>query len=93
LKQREPFKRINIPELKRKQKQQTLLAHLEELIHKQAEELAQELVNSGYDSDEFTLEIRNDIDSEKLTATIYVVQVGRVLEYDLKGVEEDDTIE
>jgi hypothetical protein len=85
LKQKEPFKRINVAELKRNKELDALIANLDNQIHEETEKLAQELVDSGYNVDDFELAIDTELKGNKYVVTIKVVQVGKYIEYDLGG--------
>jgi hypothetical protein len=85
LKQKEPFKRINVADIKRNKEIDALIANLNEQVQKEAEQLAQELVEAGYNVDDFELGIDSKVDDGKYKVTISVVQVGKYIEYDLGG--------
>jgi len=90
MEQREGFKRVTVEDIKaqKEQKKQESVVdramnYLDELIDKEVEKFAQELVNEGYDIDSFEIIVQDDWTNGKLVAHLKVVQEGKTLEFNL----------
>jgi len=90
MEQREGFKRVTVEDIKaqKERKEQELIvdeamSHLDELINKEVEKFAQELVNEGYDIDSFEIIVQDEWTSGKLVAHLKVIQEGKILEFNL----------
>lgn len=91
MKQRDGFKRVTIDEMKAKRRQQELqnavneaISNLNETIEEEAEKLAQELVDSGYDVDDFEIDVDVEVSEGKLIVHFKVVQEAKQLVLDVK---------
>lgn len=85
------FTRITVDQMKERQEQlklQKMIEHtmseLELLIEEEAEKLAQELVDSGMEVDSFEIATDQQYEEGKIVVTLYVVQEGKTLQFDLK---------
>lgn len=94
MREKEVFKRLSIDEMKKAKEQKELqekyeqfVTEYEQQIELEAEKLAQELSDQGYDVDNFEIQISQGYDSEnnKVIVQLKVVQVARELEFDLGG--------
>ena len=90
MEQREGFKRVTVEDIKaqKEQKEQESVVdramnYLDELINKEVEKFAQELVNEGYDVDSFEIIVEDEWTNGKLIAHLKVVQEGKTLEFNL----------
>jgi translation initiation factor IF-2 len=86
------FTRITVDQMREKQEQLRLekmiehtMTELEVLIEEEAEKLAQELVDSGMDVDSFEIATDQRYEDGKIVVTLYVVQEGKTLQFDLKA--------
>jgi len=91
MKQKDGFKRVTIDEMKAKRQQQELqnavneaISNLNETIEEEAEKLAQELVDSGYDVDDFEIDVDVEVSEGKLIVHFKVVQEAKQLVFDVK---------
>lgn len=85
MKQKESFKRFDIEELKRKKLLDNIIDSIGEKVLTQAEELAQELVDQGYDPDEFEFDTRHSLSDDGIyRVEYYLVRLVKVSEYDVK---------
>lgn len=91
MKQRDGFKRVTIDEMKAKRRQQEFqnavneaISNLNETIEEEAEKLAQELVDSGYDVDDFEIDVDVEVSEGKLIVHFKVVQEAKQLVLDVK---------
>jgi hypothetical protein len=92
LEQKKPFQRLSIDHMKAMQEQtqiQKLIEEatrkLDEQINEKAEELAQKLVDIGYDVDSFHIAVETRIENSVLIANLLIVQLGETHEFTLGG--------
>lgn len=57
------------------------MSTLDERIAEEAEKLAQELVDSGYDVDEFEIDVETEVMEDKIKVHLKVVQLAKSLEF------------
>lgn len=88
MKQKDGFKRVTIEEMKAQKAEQELqktvnqlMSTLDEHITEEAEKLAQELVDSGYDVDSFEIVVEEEILDGKVLVHLKVVQLAKTLEF------------
>lgn len=91
MKQKDGFQRVTIDEMKAKKVQlefqkavEEAMSDLNETIEKEAEKLAQELVDSGYDVDEFEIDVDVEVSEGKLIVHFKVVQEAKTLTFEVQ---------
>lgn len=62
----------------------TLLASIDRAIEEEAEKLAQELVNEGFDENSFEIQVDHELANNKLIVNFKVIQLAKAIEYELK---------
>lgn len=91
MKQKEGFSRMSIADMKAirdkkemEHKVNTLLASIDRAIEEEAEKLAQELVNEGFDENNFEIQVDHELANNKLIVNFKVIQLAKTIEYELK---------
>jgi hypothetical protein len=86
MKQKEGFQRITIEQMKVLKAEQELqkvvnkiISTLDEKINEEAEKLSQELVDSGYDVDDFEISVEPEVQDGKIKVHLKVVQLAKTL--------------
>jgi predicted methyltransferase MtxX (methanogen marker protein 4) len=86
MKKKASFQRVTIDDMRALKTEQMVgefLSKLDEVIDEEVEELAQSLVDNGYDVDDFEIEVQNNWQDGKLIVNLNVVQIGKTLEFSL----------
>jgi hypothetical protein len=89
MKQKEGFQRMTIEQMKALKAEQELqkavnkaISTLDEKIHEEAEKLSQELVDAGYDVDDFEISVESEVRDGKVKVHLKVVQLAKTLVFD-----------
>jgi hypothetical protein len=92
IQRKEGFKRLTVDDMKALKAQQEIqkavneaIKHIDEIIEVEAEKLAQELVDSGYEADSFEIVVDNEWQAGKMIIHLKVVQEGKTLVFDMSG--------